>query len=346
LSELALEARWLVLERDASGRAGRVSEGGVRDAAPGSWVTRLPVSAACGVFIGLTQPEKLRILRVEVAREGIPPGMRLSQSDGFNLDVEFDSHRRLAVISLACKPLGDRQVFSAFTESVLRGLRPDMSPRECVDLLLQRIDRWRKFFSGEAKGLRPEARAGLYGELYVLLHILGPIAGLQDAVNAWVGPERAAQDYHFPDVAIEVKATRGTPPGTARITNVAQLHGGGLHSLLLLVTYLDSHGSDGGSLPGLVAEARAALKGDWASQQRFELLLELEGYCDAHAPAYVELYTVRHLSLYKVVDGFPRLTPETVPPGIEDVRYSLSLAACGSWERPIESLPNYLRDSE
>ena len=32
--------------------------------------------------------------------------------------------------------------------------------------------------------------------------------------------------------------------------------------------------------------------------------------------------------LYEVADGFPRLTPSMVPAAVDDVRYTISMAAC------------------
>jgi hypothetical protein len=57
------------------------------------------------------------------------------------------------------------------------------------------------------------------------------------------------------------------------------------------------------------------------------------GYVDAHRDLYAApKYSIKSRRFFRVAEGFPMLTPESLPSGVEDVRYTVAVAACAPYE--------------
>ena len=62
-------------------------------------------------------------------------------------------------------------------------------------IVLARIERWRALLLADSAGLDRSAMRGLIGELLVLETRLLEQLGPDEAVHAWTGPLRTAQDF-------------------------------------------------------------------------------------------------------------------------------------------------------
>jgi hypothetical protein len=314
----ALEEVWRELEVDQS-----QNEDGIL-------AIRVSVAAPCGLLIGVTTPGRHRVLRLEVPASAIPAGTGWPNGEGFDTGVSYDAARRGATISVTCLNGQGSEVFAAFAEDLRLALAGSTSARACVEALLQRITVWQRFFARGSSPLGALARAGLFGELYVLRNVIVPAVGTDRAVQAWVGPKHEQQDFHCPGAAVEVKSTRSTLPGSIRVTSMRQLDPMSAGRLLLLVVFLKPHVTEGESLAHLVGDLRMTMQA--SSQEaaaRFDDLLVRQGYLGIHEDRYTnDFFEVRLMRSFEVSDAFPSIREDAVPRGVEDVSYSLDLSVC------------------
>lgn len=132
-----------------------------------------------------------------------------------------------------------------------------------------------------------------------------------------------------------MKTTTGKQPQTVRITSERQLDDTGIRALYLLIVVLDEReveGSeivDGETLPGIVADLRRLLSMEQRLQEAFDdRLLDL-GYLDADTHHFESRrFALRSEQIFHIRHKFPRILESELAPGIGDVSYALSLAAC------------------
>lgn len=235
-----------------------------------------------------------------------------------------------------------RQMFQLVTTEIVKAVRTGIAPADAVESTLAR---WRRFWASVPEaGLTLDQIRGLFGELWFLRFWLMPRDVMH--VNHWRGPEGARHDFQWPGHAVESKATNSVRGHVHRINGVDQLtppDGGTLHVFSLRVR---DEPSSMNSLVALIEQVRDAVAGKPALADRFDLGLARAGYSPAHADRYREpRFFITDERLYRVGDGFPRLSKESfvhgLPPGIERVEYDLNLEAADAFcvSRRPEELP-------
>lgn len=202
-----------------------------------------------------------------------------------------------------------------------------------ISLFRERLMLWKRLFQHGTNGLlEPDQIKGLIAELLSLEWVIETSGrDLAEAVNGWVGPLGADQDFCFSDEVIEVKAIR---PGADEIS-ISCL--GQLSSLLHI------------SL--VVFEMRPAVRGEHGAFNLNEIVARLEGWISSDPEALV-IFKERLLEAgfveqeyydticfepvgkkrYVVREGFPRLTVESVPEGITKADYEISVVSITSFE--------------
>jgi hypothetical protein len=235
------------------------------------------------------------------------------------------------------------RVFGPFVEDVATCLAEQLDDRAAVDSFVGRFEHWRRLLSGTtADGLGTDAAQGLWGELWVLRHLLHP-AWSEEVVDAWTGPDRDDNDFRHRTVAIEVKTTRADHPETVRIDSERQLDNPPGTDLVLIALAVDAHRHGAGeSLPAMVDACRALIGQHRAAAFQDRLLAW--GYSDTDRPLYEDRhYTLRSLDVFQVRDGFPRIVESQLATGVGSVSYRLALDACRGWQiDPTSQLPPLL----
>jgi Putative PD-(D/E)XK family member, (DUF4420) len=236
-------------------------------------------------------------------------------------------------IQLVCLQPAHYSTFSALTADVIAavaGGSPD--PRTVV---VRCLDRWRAFWSVDQAGLTREQALGLFGELWFLLRWMGPLTLAN--ISRWQGPLGSRHDYQWSTTSVEVKAAAsgaGIVP-VHRIANLDQLDSPEIGQLYLFSLHVADDALASNSLAALVGQASALLDHDAEALNLFSERLAKAGYNPGDAGRYTRPLRVLGENLYRVDESFPKLTrrsflPE-LPPGIDDVSYSLSTAACAPW---------------
>ncbi len=295
---------------------------------------RLNSVGACATYAARRISNGLEALILEISTASLPKLVAYPHSVGFEILSEplepGRSGRTRLLLSLTNARFQD--IFYPLCADVVRYLSMAVSETEAVRSFISRLVRWQAFLRRyDPGGLSLEERRGLFGELTFLSDLLLHGLASHEAVHAWKGSKGANHDFQLRSGNVEVKATSANTPHSIRISNVGQLDEQGVSALFLLLIILDENESGQASLPEMIHWIRSNLDGTAADD--FEESLIDAGYLDLHAEIYSSpRYTVRSRRYFRVQDGFPRLLASTLPSGVEDVRYSVAVAACVAFE--------------
>jgi len=157
-----------------------------------------------------------------------------------------------------------------------------------------------------------------------------PSLGASNALVAWRGPLGGAKDFVVGRTAIESKV-RTTEGAQVFVSSEFQLDDANLARLFLHVSVLDSASAaddQGFTITEVALRLRKPfLQTDEQLGVRFDALLTAAGFFYEDDYAHYRWASGGH-SIYRVTGAFPRLIPSTLPNGITNVKYTLSLSEC------------------
>jgi len=246
-------------------------------------------------------------------------------------EIRTPSPSKYLVMRLQDKELGE--VFSVFCIDALTTM--DCAPTgQLTESLLVFIKRWDAFFQRAGNlPLSPEKQRGLYAELWWLRKLIESGVPPLDGITWWLGPERAYHDFESEGVVVEVKSTIRKEPRKVIINNERQLDDSNIDELHLFVLTLNIQ-KEGESLPGIIEDIIKRVEYSPLAMRRFRTKLTLARYLDSDAAKYDAQYKPRSEELFKVEEGFPRITK--FAPGVGDLKYSIQISSCKEYERGIE----------
>jgi hypothetical protein len=234
-------------------------------------------------------------------------------------------------VVLALEKQADRDLFEGLCNTLITALPSASDAAGALAVTITHIKRWKAFFAGGGQRLSPEEVRGLFAELTFLRALLTEMKSEREAVDAWLGPDRAQHDFVFRNVSVEVKSLSGAERNTVRISSEDQLES--LNDVLFLRIYRLSNLPDSAgaiSLNDIVSELQGKLSGTDAAET-FER--KLVSYRYAPMPDYNEpLFIVSEARTYRVSEGFPRLIRSLLPSGVRSVSYEIELESIASFQ--------------
>jgi hypothetical protein len=272
------------------------------------------------------------MLILSVSSAFLPSAHDLPSTKGVHTAiVPIDDLRSEVRVSLAAPEI--LRVFATFVEDVAASASAEDDDAGALSAFATRFAHWRHLLAGEPRGglTRDEAQ-GLWGELWVLRHVLHGAWG-NAVVDAWTGSDPDAKDFRLGPLTLEVKTTRADAPHAVRINGEHQLEdSGGDASLALAVLDVDSHqGGAGETLNDAVIATRGLVSGTALGQ--LDEKLAKYGYLNGDVETYENRrYILRSARWYRVEAGFPRLTATDLPDGVGRVTYLLSTDAAAPWQ--------------
>jgi hypothetical protein len=296
---------------------------------------RLDLEHETGIRMAVLSPGRTWAILIEIPPEDVgalmPPRWR---GMGFKIIPLVGPELAAKHVCLYVENPENRSVFTTLSSDVIRTLESsDRTTR--VKNLQNCFNRWSRFFEiWGSEGMSPDRQRGLFGELMVLEILLRTGLSPLDGVSSWKGSSGAYQDFVHLGAAIEVKTTISKEPRKVSVSSEKQLDDTDLESLALVVLTLNLVESGGISLPNAVATVRQLLENDGKASSIFESSLIEAGYLDSDADKYSKHYTIRSKEIFDIRSGFPRIV--SVPPGVGDLRYSVTISACKSFEKTIE----------
>jgi len=250
--------------------------------------------------------------------------------DGFRF-IDIRTHKRddetlALVLSLQNHEL--QSVFSLLCEDLIESSRHISDQRQAARFVILRLEKWRRLLEQEVPPQLGEAKVrGLFGELFFLEILIGEI-GETSAVEGWVGPIGADQDFQRPERAWEIKSIRPDAQ-YVNISSERQLLSSGkdLQLVTITITERSSEGDQALSLNSMVSRLRERLLHHHAASDILEERLLNAGY--THRDAYdFPILSVIKFEKFKINESFPRIVSSALCEGIFDVNYKLALAIC------------------
>jgi Putative PD-(D/E)XK family member, (DUF4420) len=263
------------------------------------------------------------------------PRERLPRLRGVEVFIHPDEDSGRQSLALRLLDSSLRDLFETLCLDIVASTEASASEREAVGTALARTWRWHHLLRGGGGGLlSAEEQKGLIGELLVLERYVVPLTSPSIAVAAWRGPLGEPKDFVIGRTGIESKARSTATASTVHISSEFQLADAETDAIFLHLSVLDSAEPDddrGFTVTEIVLRVRDRLgvAGD-QTVERFNALLAAAGF------RFEDDYTHwrwhgGERSIYVVQDTFPRLTPDTIPAGVSNATYALSLGFCGAF---------------
>lgn len=328
-----MEATWRDLEDSLPrGRFGRIERGVHPD-------------AAVELRLAVTNPGAVRSFALSVPSEAVRDLEEIPEAVGLRSTLEIGSDREPATLEIALEDEAARDVFTVLAGDIIEAAARSEEGASAVRAWISRLRRWQKLLQQSPLGLSAKRQRGLYAELWVLRERILPITDVEEALSAWVGPEKAVHDFHTRAMHIEVKSSVAGEPQVVRINGERQLDESGTPGLCLVHLSLAVSREQGETLPEMVASVRTLASGG-AEEVLLEDRLVDAGYHDAHAVRYGGThYTLRDCRLFRVGAGFPRIIESELADGLGRVDYRLAVAACDDHEIEEKTMLDALREA-
>ena len=222
-------------------------------------------------------------------------------------------------------------VFAILCSDIINYTGKASSEHIAMHLTENRYKQWHRLMEHQNKGLMDESRRkGLLGELLFLYEKLKSGYPIISAVQGWVGPDGADQDFIYNDLWYEIKSV-GVSAETVSISSLEQLDN--LDPGELVVIRIDKcppEKPESFTLNDQVKKVADLIKDDPDAPLLFESKLVKYGYIDLSEYGE-QRYFFTKKDLFNVTDDFPRLTSAAVMPQIASAQYSISLSAIEGW---------------
>jgi len=225
----------------------------------------------------------------------------------------------------------DQDLFETLCRDVVAAGEQTDDPQMALGRSVRRTLRWHYLLRGQKKGMSPDEQRGLVGELFFLrcmVEEIGPLA----AVESWKGPEGSAKDFELYKMFFEIKSRRSASQQKITINSETQLMDCVDGRLFLWVQDIDTSFEKGGkNLKEHVGDTALLFNDDIRALDIWEQRLAATAY-SAESVEEDRRWHIGLSRVFEVSDGFPRLVPP-LPVGVEEIRYSLSLDHCLSYEK-------------
>jgi hypothetical protein len=285
---------------------------------------RVDASHPHDFFWGLdAKGQKLLILRFS---SNINRKMEMPSINGISLELEDEQ------IFIRLTSPSDTEIFTSLCWSLIDRTRYVGAADKVLEALFAHLFRWQKFLGKMSRGLLSnEEVRGLFCELSFLKDQLISRYG-SESVLFWHGPSKFPQDFAVGLALFEVKGHLSSATRKVLISSADQLWcpTGALFLTVYSIGLAPASNPTALSLKQLVDEIRSLLPASLSDV--FEDKLFEQGYTD-HPEYDKQHFVVSNPDFFEVSDGFPRITPQAILPGIDKVQYTVELAACDPFRR-------------
>jgi len=267
-----------------------------------------------------------RVLALEIHQ--IPEGIRLPEVEvGDVIDVELFESDGILRIGLLSTDYAD--VFYVLVDDLVDSIIRNPGLEQGSRAVMLRLRRWERLLESSINGMTAFAQKGLFGELRVLVEVADAM-GIVRAVESWQGPEGGTRDFGIGGIGVEVKTTSGKGLLTVRISSERQLEVIAVERLYLWCVSIEKS-EKGHTLNDMVDRVRELIGSDIELLDKFVAKLMCVGFHTADRNRYTTQFIIRGEFVYRIEEGFPRITSADVPNCVFEVGYSIDLEACEGW---------------
>lgn len=263
-----------------------------------------------------------------VVSEKEPELLQTSKSIAISKGRRMDGKWALSFVLLQVE---QNDVFELLCADLISYSQSAENETIALSLTAKRYKQWNKLLEHQRKSLMDESnRKGLLGELNYLCSVIDCGYPILAAVQGWVGPDGADQDFVYADGWHEIK-TVGIAASSVTISSLQQL--GNDDPGELVVMFIDKCAPERRGAVSLGEQVDLTLARVHKDSNALSLLkskLIRYGYIDL--PEYREQkYICSGRTRFLVDEDFPRLTADTIMPQIIAAQYSISLAGIEDW---------------
>lgn len=277
------------------------------------------------VFAAVRESDMTRGLLFECPEEVAPAWRFRFDSEGLRLLDTKDPSGGIRGIVLVLERTDLGPIFTIIAQDLISSSIGKLDAAGALTVIGSRLSAWQACLKVRREGFGKHQIIGLFGELVILEKISNSI-GFDRGISYWSGPERGIHDFEMGAFSIEVKTSLGLR-GSVSIGSLEQLDTAGISKLILcrVAVVADPNGIDlrafVSRLRGIADSMGAGIRGE------FDRRILLTGFIDIESQEVSSnRFSVAAVEGYEVREGFPRLTKETVTPGVTSAEYQVDLA--------------------
>ena len=221
-----------------------------------------------------------------------------------------------------------KEAYFSFCENMIDSVLGVKTESKALNLLKRRFITWKKLFQkASGKDISREKAMGIFGELTVLKDIIAPLYGINNAIQAWGGPDMQSKDFTLNDTWYEVK-TISANADSIRVSSLTQLASNNIGHLVVIRAEAVSpqFSSKYTSIMDIINNILLLI-----SDENIENIFinKIQGIgIDVFGKEITFKFDIKSIKTYKVENGFPRITLGNVPYSeITEVKYTISEAA-------------------
>lgn len=260
-----------------------------------------------------------------------PKEIESSKSIAIKMAKRFDG--RYAT-SFVLTEKSQEQVFISMCANLIDYSSDALAEKDALRKVAFRFKQWQRLMAYKRLALMTaEAQKGLIGELKYLEKVIISGKDIQSAIDGWVGPDGADQDFVYDGIWHEVKAV-GVAATEVEISSVEQLGTGSITGELVIerVDKCAPETQGAFTLNQMVKKIYNVLQADGEVLDSYISKLNSLGYIGM--PEYdVTKYKHSGEEIYSVDNKFPRITRDGLRPEIANVNYLLSIPSISSWKK-------------
>lgn len=256
------------------------------------------------------------------------------------IDLKTSKKDNSSFLTLILKNETNWEIFLQLCEDLMISAKAVKSNR--AKNIHSRLVRWQTFLKNENHNISEEIQIGLMGELIFLNEYLSKYVSLEQAINAWVGPEKEKQDFRLKGISIEIKSFMDNKQDQVNISSVEQLNNNDNNLYLCTMGFKSS--DSGETLEDYCKKIQKRIYEECPSiLSVFEDLLMSYGYY-----LHCKYDNLKQLSQYKnscyiVNNKFPKIPITIKNPAILNINYKLDLSYCKEFLAEIKDIMELIK---
>ncbi len=280
------------------------------------------------IFVGYNEqlfPTFMIVVEQKIDTKNIHETRSILISNGIRKDGK-------STLAFSCKDISCKDIFARLCFDMLEAARKAPA-LEKINKLIHRYISWYKMLEGVRPDLlTPAQQKGLCGELLFLRDEIARKSA-KSAVESWMGPYQADQDFIMNDMWIEVKSIKLSADNVSisSLEQLSQPRPGFLIVYKLETTNdIDSQRI---SLYSLATDIISLIQNKPDVLLEFQEKLLLAG-CDISEKVYQHtFFCLKEKVCYEVTENFPKITMTNVSPAIASASYAISLHAIENFKK-------------
>lgn len=292
------------------------------------------------LYIGVQGLPAHRFVSIEIPEKKKKQILDMDSLQGIDISIGEPpvAHDGFCSCVLQSSSYDQNDVFSIVAEDILIELESCETEDSYVDVLVERIAKWREFFKRKHKPLTESEVIGLFGELQFAKEMMEQ--GVANIIDYWSGPIKSAQDFKSLKVCSEIKTKVADQLTSVKISSEEQLNNNDDIPMYLVVYRLEKSAS-GMTIHDMVLSVSEQLSD--SRKKIFDAKLLCLGY--QKEDEYDSKYSTKESRQYIIENGFPRITTPSLPTGTYGVTYNLSLDKCDVYRVGFEQLIDSFKEA-